>query len=97
MSRARNGAGQFVSAERVAEERLDERAGLIRALLGGEDESSLSMSILGAVESERDLMNAIGRTFVDGDDHVANDMRDRLYRTQTLREICERLLDQVRS
>lgn len=97
MSRGRDGAGKFVSAAQVADERLQERAGLLMVLLSDEDENSLSMSILGALQAERDLTNAIGRTFVEGYDGDASDMRDRLYRAQTLREICERLLDQVRT
>lgn len=97
MSAGRDDRGRFAPASQLAQARLDARAELIRTLLADEDEGSLGMSILGAKEAERDLMAAIGQAFVEQDDATAGDMRDRLYRAQTLREICERLLDQVRS
>lgn len=73
------------------------RQAVVENVLGDETIDSLSMSIVGMLEAERDLTYNIGRVFVDGDNAAANDCRDRLYRAQTVREVAERFLAEARS
>lgn len=65
--------------------------------LGPEDISSLGMSIVGMLEAEQAIIHRIGMLYVDSKDSEANDLRDCLYRAQTVREVGERLLAEARN
>ena len=69
---------------------------VIENALGEETVDSLGMSLVGMKEAEQAIVHRIGMLYVDGEDSAANDLRDCLYRAQTVREVAERLLREAR-
>lgn len=73
------------------------RQSVIDNALGDVDIDGLAASLVNAVEAEEAITLRIGQLFVDSDEMAAQNLRDRLYSLQTVREVAERLLDEARN